>query len=91
MIKNFKHSGLKTFFESGSTKGINGNHAKKIKRMLAFIDEIENIEEIKPFWNCHQLKGNRSTLWSLSVSGNWRLTFEFENGDAYILNYEDYH
>lgn len=91
MIKSFKHNGLQKFFESGITKGIKVNHAKKLSRMLALIDEIEDIEEIKPFSNCHQLKGNRSTIWSLSVSENWRLTFEFKNGNVCILNYEDYH
>lgn len=91
MIKSFKHGGLQKFFELGTTKGIQVNHEKKLGRMLAFIDEIEDIEEIRPFWKCHQLKGNRSTIWSLSVSGNWRLTFEFKDGNAYILDYEDYH
>jgi len=91
MIKSFKHNGLQKFFESGITKGIKVNHAKKLSRMLALIDEMEDIKEIKPFWYCHKLQGTRSTIRSLSVSGHWCLTFEFKNGNASILNYEDYH
>ena len=45
----------------------------------------------KPGWRCHQLKGSRSELWAVTVSGNWRLTFSFKEGDAHIVNYEDYH
>ncbi|HDL4162815.1 TPA: type II toxin-antitoxin system RelE/ParE family toxin, partial [Mannheimia haemolytica] len=44
-----------------------------------------------PFYQCHELKGNRKGIYSMTVNGNWRITFEFVNGDAYILNYEDYH
>ena len=42
-------------------------------------------------YQCHSLKGDQQGVWSMTVSGNWRITFEFINGDAYILNYEDYH
>ena len=44
-----------------------------------------------PGWKLHQLKGNRAGLWAVSVSGNWRVVFEFKDGHAYIVNYEDYH
>lgn len=91
MIKSFKHKGLQVFFETGSTKGIRSDQAKKLRNMLATIDEMSAIEEIQFLWKCHQLKGNRSNIWSLTVSGNWRMTFEFENGNVYILDYEDYH
>lgn len=91
MIKSFNHKGLQLFFESGSVKGIRAEQAKKIRQMLTLLNKISTIDEIQSLWRCHQLKGKRSNIWSLTVSGNWRLTFEFINGDVYILNYEDYH
>lgn len=91
MIKSFKHKGLQLFFETGSTKGIRSDQAKKLRNMLALIDDISTIEEIQFLWKCHKLKGERSNIWSLTVSGNWRITFEFKNSNVYILDYEDYH
>ena len=91
MIKSFNHKGLQIFFETGSTKGIRADHTKKLKFMLNTLNRIEMIDEIRSVWKCHKLKGDRVNTWSLTVSGNWRLTFEFENGNVYILDYEDYH
>lgn len=91
MIKSFNHKGLQIFFETGSVRGIRADHAKKIKIILTLLNQISDIEEIQNLWQCHQLKGNRLDTWSLRVSGNWRLTFEFTDGDVCILDYEDYH
>ena len=92
MIKSFKHKGLRQFFESGSTAGIQALHSKKLRMQLAAIDTAQQIEDINlPGFRLHPLKGERAGIWSISVSGNWRITFEFVDGNAYILNYEDYH
>ncbi|MFY1028280.1 type II toxin-antitoxin system RelE/ParE family toxin [Actinobacillus seminis] len=91
MIKSFKHKGLKQYFEKGITKGIQLNHQRKIDGILDLIDSAERVDEFIPFYQCHELKGDRKGVYSMTVSGNWRITFEFINGDAYILNYEDYH
>lgn len=92
MIKSFKHKGLKKFFERGDCSGIQSKHAKKIRLQLAALDTATVIEDMDlPGYNLHQLKGQRKDCWSIVVNGNWRITFEFENGDAYIVNYEDYH
>ena len=91
MIKSFIHKGLKKFFETGSTSGISAVHAKKLSRMLAVLDELSDIAELNGLWNCHQLIGDRFPQWSLTVSGNWRITFEFENSNVFLVNYEDYH
>ncbi|AHG64590.1 putative plasmid maintenance system killer protein [Advenella mimigardefordensis DPN7] len=91
MIKSFIHKGLKKFFETGSTAGISAVHAKKLSRMLAVLDELSDIAELNGLWNCHQLIGDRFAQWSLTVSGNWRITFEFENSNVFLVNYEDYH
>ena len=92
MIKSFKHKGLKKFFEKGDCSGIQSKHEKKIRLQLAALDTATVIEDMDlPGYNLHQLKGQRKDCWSIVVNGNWRITFEFENGDAYIVNYEDYH
>ncbi|UQB42280.1 type II toxin-antitoxin system RelE/ParE family toxin [Thiomicrospira microaerophila] len=92
MIKSFKHKGLRQFFEAGSVAGIQAPHTKKLRMQLAAIDTAQQIEDINlPGFRLHPLKGERAGIWSISVSGNWRITFEFTDGNAYILNYEDYH
>ncbi len=92
MIKSFKHKGLEKFYESGSTRGIQANHAKKLKMQLAALDTAQSIDDMDvPGYRFHQLTGNRRGIWTITVNANWRLTFEFEEGNVYILNYEDYH
>ncbi|MDP2562838.1 type II toxin-antitoxin system RelE/ParE family toxin [Psychrobium sp. 1_MG-2023] len=91
-IKSFKHKGLKKYFETGSTSGIQPKHQRKLRMQLAAIDTAQAIEDINlPGFKLHPLKGNRDGIWSITVNGNWRITFEFINGNAFILNYEDYH
>lgn len=92
MIKSFKHKGLKKYFETGSTSGIQAKHQLKLRMQLAAIDTAQEIDDINlPGFKLHPLKGNRDGVWSITVNGNWRITFEFIDGNAYILNYEDYH
>ena len=92
MIKSFEHKGLQNFFFSGSTKGIQFIHAKKLRMQLPALDTAAAIEDMDlPGYRFHQLKGERAAIWSITVNGNWRITFEFRNGDAYIVDYEDYH
>lgn len=92
MIKSFKHKGLKIFFDTGKTAGIQDKHKKKLRLQLAALDTATVIEDMDlPGYNLHELKGNRKGTWSITVNGNWRMTFEYTNGDAYIINYEDYH
>jgi len=92
MIKSFKHKGLQTFYETGSVKGIQAEHAKKIRMRLSALDTAIDIDDLDlPGFRLHPLHGDRKGVWSIKVSGNWRMTFTFEEGDVYILNYEDYH
>jgi proteic killer suppression protein len=92
LIKSFKHKGLKKYFESGSTAGTHNSHARKLKMQLAAIDTAHIIEDIDlPGYQLHLLRGDREGTWSISVNGNWPVTFEFQDSNAYILNYEDYH
>jgi len=92
MIKTFKHKGLRLFYEKGKTSGIQTHHAKKLRMQLAAIHTAQEIGDIDiSGFSLHKLKGERANIWSISVNGNWRVTFEFKDGNAYILNYEDYH
>ncbi|MFY9225200.1 MAG: type II toxin-antitoxin system RelE/ParE family toxin [Blastocatellia bacterium] len=92
MIKSFRHKGLKEYWETGNTKGIPAQLAKKIDSRLAVIDDAKEIEDINyPGFDLHELKGDRKGTWAVKVSGNWRITFKFIDGDAYEVNLEDYH
>ncbi len=92
MIKSFMHKGLQKFYEEGITKGIQFEHTKKIQMRLTALDTAFTIEDLRlPGFNLHALKGDRVEIYSIKISGNWRITFRFEDGDVYIVNYEDYH
>ena len=92
MIISFKHKGLKNYYETGSTAGIQASHTAKISRILTVLDSAITIQDVNlPGYRLHQLTGKRSDIWSVWVNGNWRITFRYEDGDAEIVNYEDYH
>lgn len=92
MIKSFKHKGLKQLFEKGVTSGLPDQDIDRINDRLQAIDTAAGIDELnRPIYKLHQLKGEREGCWSITVRANWRITFQFISGDAYILNYEDYH
>lgn len=92
MIKSFKHKGLEKFYTKGKTSGIQADQATRIRDRLAFLNAAHTIDDMdKPGYRLHQLKGNKKNFWAVSVSGNWRIVFKFVDGDAYIVNYEDYH
>ncbi|XOV83672.1 MAG: type II toxin-antitoxin system RelE/ParE family toxin [bacterium] len=92
MIASFKHRALKRFFETGSTKGISADHVSKIRLILARLDASVSPQDMNlPGLFLHELTGNRKGTWSVRVSGNWRITFRFQNPDAYDVNLEDYH
>ena len=92
MIKSFKHKGLEKFFETGKTAGIQSAHKNKLRIRLTALDTAIKIQDIDlPGFRLHPLKGEKEGLWSIDVSGNWRITFEFIDGDVFIVNYEDYH
>ena len=77
MIVSFRHKGLRIFFESGSTKGIRADHAKRLSRMLSFMDRANEPADLDiPGWRLHPLKGELEEFWSLTVNGNWRVTFD---------------
>jgi len=92
MILSFKHKGLQKFFETGSIAGIQPSHQKKIRMRLVALDTATTIQEMAlPGFRLHPLKGDKQGSWAIDVSKNWRITFQFIDGDAYIVDYEDYH
>lgn len=92
MIKSFKHKGLERFYSKGSTAGIQAKHSKRLRFQLAALDSAIEIGDLDiPGYRLHPLKGNREGIWSITVSANWRLTFQFVDGNVHILDYEDYH
>ena len=92
MIRSFRHKGLERFFRTGSKAGIKPDHAKRLRLLLGVLDAAQNVQDAGiPGSGLHQLTGELSGLWGLSVSGNWRLTFRFEAGDVHVLDYLDYH
>ena len=92
MIKSFRHRGLRRFHETGSTSGIQASHGKRLRMQLAALDTAQAVEDMGiPGFRLHPLKGKLRGRWSITVNGNWRLTFEFQDGNAYVLDYEDYH
>ena len=92
MIRSYRHKGLQQFAETGSKAGIQPKHAARLRRLLTALDVASRPEDMNaPGNNLHALKGNLAGHWSVSVSGNWRLTFLFEGEDAVLVDYQDYH
>ncbi len=92
MIKSFRHKGLRRLYETGSTAGVQPAHARRLRWQLAALDTAKTIEDMDiAGFRLHPLKGGQRGRWSIWVNGNWRLTFELRDGNAYVLDYEDYH
>ena len=93
LIRNFRHKGLRRFFESGSLAGIMPPHASKLSDILTVL----NVAKLPghgdfPGFRLHPLKGGREGQWAVSVSGNWRVTFAFDDqSDVVQVDYEDHH
>lgn len=92
MIRSFRHRGLRLLFEQDSRRGIGAGEVEKVRRILHRLDEAASIHDLRtPGWQLHELKGPRAGTWSIRVTRTWRITFRFEDGDVYDVNYEDYH
>ena len=92
MIRSFAHKGLQKFYETGGTAGINTQHSTRIGRILTLLNVAKSVQEMDvPGWFLHPLKGNLAGHWSVRVSGAWRVTFKMEDGDAEVVDYQQYH
>lgn len=92
MIQSIRHKGLRRLHETGSTSGVQVSHAKRLRFQLAALETAHVIDDLDiPGFGLHPLKGTMKGRWAISVNGNWRLTFEFRDGNVFVLDYEDYH
>ena len=92
MIRSFAHKGLEKFFLKGTKSGIQAKHATRLRLILGRLNASVAPEDMNlPGLALHQLTGDRSGVWSVKVSGNWRVTFRFVGEHAEVVNYEDYH
>lgn len=92
MIRSFRHKGLARFFRTGSTAGIQAEHARRLRLILGRLHAATDARDMDlPGLRLHRLVGGRAGVWAVSVSGNWRVTFRFQEGDAEVVDYEDYH
>jgi proteic killer suppression protein len=92
MIVSFKHKGLARFFEHGSKSGIQAPHAERLRLILGRLNVAIAVRDMDlAGLRLHALKGERKGVWSVWVSGNWRVTFQFVGRDVELVDYEDYH
>lgn len=92
MIVSFAHKGLERFYRTGNVAGVQAIHATKLRLILSLLDASQTVEGMRlPSLKLHKLKGLRNDIWAVTVQANWRITFRFENGNAHVVNYEDYH
>jgi proteic killer suppression protein len=92
VIRSYRHKGLKKFAETGSKAGIQPKHAERLRRLLTALNVAARAEDMSaPGNNLHPLKGDLDGYCSVTVSGNWRVTFAFDGEDVVLLDYQDYH
>jgi proteic killer suppression protein len=92
VIASFRHPGLKRLYEYDDHRGVLAAQVDKIKRILARLDEAADVRNMGlPGFGLHPLKGKFKGFWAVSVSGNWRIVFRFERGNAYDVDLVDYH
>ena len=92
MIRRICHRGLKRMYERGDASRVAPDLADRIALALADLDDASKPSDLDlPGYRLHPLKGRRKGYWSISISGNWRVIFLFEDGDAYDVDLIDYH
>ena len=92
MIGSFRHKGLRQLFEDDNPKGVNAEHLRKIRQILALLNAVQSVGELDlATFRLHPLKGDLKGFWSLTVRANWRIIFRFEGDRAFDVNLVDYH
>jgi proteic killer suppression protein len=94
-IQSFRHKGLRQLYQDDNPKGVPASMADKLRKLLFAMETADSLADLGVFpgWRLHPLKGNLAGVWSLTVSGNWRLIFEYDeiNNSATLLDFIDYH
>ena len=92
MIRTFRHKGLRQLFETGKSRSVAAELQRRLVRQMDFLNRATQPADMNlPGFRLHELKGERKGTWSVTVSGNWRLTFSFRDGGAFDVDLEDYH
>ena len=92
MILSFRHKGLRLLFEKGDRRKVQPQYADKIERILARLEQASEPGNMDlPGYRLHPLKGDLAGRWSVTISGNWRIVFRFEDGHASDVDLIDYH
>jgi len=92
MIESFKHKGLRQLFENENARGVNVEHVRKLRQIMAVLHAAETIDALRlPTFGLHPLKGDLKGFWAVTVRANWRVIFRFENGMASDVDLVDYH
>lgn len=92
MIASFKHRGLKTLYDGRTTRRVASEHIQKLRDILAVLDRSQRPQDVDlPGFQLHPLKGKMKGHYAITVSGNWRVTFRFEEGEVVDVDYLDYH
>lgn len=92
MIRTLKHRGLKRLYERGDQSQVSREYLNRIEDIIARLDIAVSPHDLNlPGYGLHQLKGNLKGFWAVKVSGNWRIVFQFRDGDAFDVNLTDYH
>ena len=92
MILSFRSRALRRLWEKDDQRGLNRQHIHKIVLILDRLNAAVHVDDMNtPGLDFHKLIGNNPTRWSVHVNGNWCITFSFEDGDAFAVDYEDYH
>jgi len=92
MIRVFRHKGLKRLFEKDDARGVRADQVRRIRDVLAHLDEARRPRDLDlPGYRLHPLRGELKDYWSVSITGNWRIAFRFEDGDAFDVDLIDYH
>lgn len=92
MIENIRHRGLRRLYETGDRRGVSAELVDRIERVLARLDQASEPAHMDlPGLRLHPLRGDRAGFWSVSISGNWRIVFRFEDGGVHDVDLVDYH
>ena len=92
MIRSIIHKGLKRLYEDDDTRGVIAEHAIKLRDILARLDASHSVTDMDlPGLRLHALKGELKGHWAVTVRANWRVIFQFADGDAFDVDYVDYH
>jgi proteic killer suppression protein len=92
VIRQFRHRGLERLYAQGDMSGVNAQHVRKLRQILHALDHSTGPAGMSlPGFRLHPLQGSRRGQWAVSVSGNWRVVFEFDGPDATNIDLVDYH